>query len=591
MATAAWGSTMAQESGTTPAQKLEQKPFQFTLFGGLSMPTGTYSGIPGKAGNGANAGLALDYYFNNGPWGIGLDARYQQHKLKSFNTDTNAAGSYVYTFTDGYTTFQQSGKNAFQHLAFSLGPVYRTRFGAFDLNVFARVGALLQQYPEYRQELYALNPFTSQYENVLTPFYTDNPSSKPISLMGLGGARLVYNVNTNLGIVLQADYLSSFGKNGKFTTAEHEPLTAIKDGSIKFTEEPEGSRNYINNVHEYFSEHTVSRSTPITNMNLSLGLQLRFGNAQKRGGKGSSGQSKGAAEAIVMVKDKKTGLALSGVKVQIKDAQGIVYTGITDANGMINTKLPAKDYAVSGDKNGLATTNAQIASSEFKSNNVYKELYHDDERFTLTGETVDCKTGRKVSGIDVMLTQSGTGATVSQISDKDGRFNFQLDPKKEYNLVANEQGKFSQTEIVSTKGLDRNKTLYVTLKLGVCDLKEGEAFVVKNIFYDFDAAVIRSDAALVLDNIVRIMKANPKMTIELSSHTDSRGERQYNQTLSQQRADAAVNYLVSKGIARKRLVAKGYGELKLVNHCSDGASCSEEEHEQNRRTEIQVLKY
>ncbi|MCY1379264.1 Photosystem I chlorophyll a apoprotein A2 [compost metagenome] len=81
------------------------------------------------------------------------------------------------------------------------------------------------------------------------------------------------------------------------------------------------------------------------------------------------------------------------------------------------------------------------------------------------------------------------------------------------------------------------------------------------------------------------------MTIELSSHTDSRGERQYNQSLSQQRAEAAVNYLVSKGIARKRLVAKGYGENRLVNNCADGVNCTEEEHEQNRRTEIKVLKY
>ncbi|MNL55336.1 Photosystem I chlorophyll a apoprotein A2 [compost metagenome] len=139
--------------------------------------------------------------------------------------------------------------------------------------------------------------------------------------------------------------------------------------------------------------------------------------------------------------------------------------------------------------------------------------------------------------------------------------------------------------------MDRSKTLYVTLKLGVCDLKEGEAFVVKNIFYDFDASAIRPDAAIVLDNIVRVMKDNPRMTIELSSHTDSRGERQYNQSLSQQRAEAAVNYLVSKGIARKRLVAKGYGENRLVNNCADGVNCTEEEHEQNRRTEIKVLKY
>ncbi|WP_202615982.1 OmpA family protein [Edaphocola flava] len=585
------GSVVAQETVPVPATGMEQKPFQITLFGGLSMPTGTYSGAPGKAKNGINGGLALDYFFNNSNWGIGIDARYQQHKLKAFNTDSNAAGSYIYTFQDGYTTFTQKG-NAFQHIALSLGPVYRTRFGAFDLNVFARVGALMQQYPQYQQDLYAMNPFTAQYEHLITPVYTDNSSDKPLALMGLAGARLVYNINSNLGIVLQADYLSSFGKAGKFTVTQHEQTAQVLDGSIKFWEEPEGSRNYVNNVDQYFRKETTSSTTPITNMNISLGLQLRFGNSSKRSHDNSGGnQSKGAVETIVMVKDKKTGLALGGVKVQIKDAGGVVYTGITDANGMINTKLAAKDYTVGGDKNGVATTSAQIAQTEFKGNNVYKELFHDDERFTLVGETIDCKTGHKISGIEVNLTQGDNGAMLTQISDKEGRFNFQLDPKKDYNIVASERGKFSQTELVTTKGLDRSKTLYVTLKLGVCDLKEGEAFVVKNIFYDFDASAIRPDAAIVLNNIVRVMKANPRMTIELSSHTDSRGDRQYNQTLSQQRAEAAVNYLVSKGIARKRLVAKGYGENRLVNNCADGTNCTEEEHEQNRRTEIKVLKY
>ena len=589
--TAAQAQQAAPAPKTTPAAAMEQKPFQFTLFGGLSLPTGTYKGAPGNAQNGINLGLSLDYFFNNSNWGLGLDARYQQHKLKAFNTDSNAAGSYIYTFQDGYTTFTQEG-NSFQHFAVSLGPVYRTRFGAFDLNVFARVGALMQQYPGYRQDLYARNPFTTQYEHLLSPVYTDNSSNKPVALMGLAGARLVYNVNSNLGIVLQADYLNSFGKAGQYTVTSHEQVSQVMDGSIKFWEEPEGSRNYVNNVYEYFRRETTSKSTPITNMNVSLGLQLRFGNSSKRSStKGGGGENKGAVETIVMVKDKKTGLALSGVKVQIKDAGGMVYTGITDADGMIKTRLAAKDYTVGGDKNGMATTSANIAQAEFKGNNVYKELYHDDERFTLVGETVDCKTGRKISGIEVNLSQSATGTTVSQISDKDGRFNFQLDPKKEYNIVASEQGKFSQTELVSTKGLDRSKTLYVTLKLGVCDLKEGEAFVVKNIFYDFDASAIRSDAAIVLDNIVRVMRDNPKMTIELSSHTDSRGDRQYNQTLSQQRAESAVNYLVSKGIARKRLVAKGYGETRLVNNCAHAVTCAEEADEQNRRTQINVLKY
>src|SRR5690606_31431433 len=132
-----------------------------------------------------------------------------------------------------------------------------------------------------------------------------------------------------------------------------------------------------------------------------------------------------------------------------------------------------------------------------------------------------------------------------------------------------------------TKGLDRSKTLYVTLKLGVCNLIEGDNWVLKNIHYDFDKFNIRPDAAVILDNVVAIMKQNPSLVIELSSHTDSRGDDQYNQRLSQQRAESAVAYLVRNGIDRSRLIAAGYGESRLLNNCGNGVNCSEEQHQEN----------
>jgi len=81
----------------------------------------------------------------------------------------------------------------------------------------------------------------------------------------------------------------------------------------------------------------------------------------------------------------------------------------------------------------------------------------------------------------------------------------------------------------------------------------------------------------------------PDMKIELSSHTDSRGSNLYNQKLSQSRADAAVAYILSKGISKSRIIAVGYGESRLVNGCSDGVNCSEQQHQENRRTEFQIV--
>jgi len=84
-------------------------------------------------------------------------------------------------------------------------------------------------------------------------------------------------------------------------------------------------------------------------------------------------------------------------------------------------------------------------------------------------------------------------------------------------------------------------------------------------------------------------KDNKDLTIEIGSHTDSRGSDAYNLKLSQARAQSVVDYLIGKGIAPERLVAVGYGETKLVNRCSNGVDCTEEEHQKNRRTTFRII--
>lgn len=115
------------------------------------------------------------------------------------------------------------------------------------------------------------------------------------------------------------------------------------------------------------------------------------------------------------------------------------------------------------------------------------------------------------------------------------------------------------------------------------------SYILKNIYYDLDKADIRADAAIELDKLYAILQQNPKIRIELSSHTDSRALDAYNMELSQRRAQAAVDYLVNKGIARNRLIPKGYGETRLLNRCANGVSCPEADHQANRRTEVKII--
>ena len=112
-----------------------------------------------------------------------------------------------------------------------------------------------------------------------------------------------------------------------------------------------------------------------------------------------------------------------------------------------------------------------------------------------------------------------------------------------------------------------------------------------HIYYDLDKAYIRPDAAIELDKVVEVMSLNPGITIELSSHTDSRASDAYNLDLSQRRATSAADYIIRKGIPESRILGVGYGETRLVNNCGNGAQCSEDEHSANRRTEFRVVGY
>jgi len=121
-------------------------------------------------------------------------------------------------------------------------------------------------------------------------------------------------------------------------------------------------------------------------------------------------------------------------------------------------------------------------------------------------------------------------------------------------------------------------------------LKEGVTIVLENIYYDFDKSAIRTGDALELDALATILKAYPSIEIDLIAHTDSRGKKDYNLFLSEERAVSAKNYLIAKGIDDNRVRAVGKGEEVLRNSCSDGVNCSDVEHQYNRRTEVIIRK-
>lgn len=563
---------------------------QIAAFGGFSMPLGDYKNEIGRAKNGYFGGLAIDQYFKGNKWGIGIDARFLNHDIRKLDS--------VF-FDNGYIATDYINHASFQHVGVSLGPTYKSNFGKLDLEAFLRGGVLFQGFPQYKQSLY-INQAVGPAVNMFDTYYTNNPKRITKAWMGLGGLRLSYAINENLGVFAQADYLRTFGKSfGSDSSEFHISKYAVKQALTQADVlTVKGER--IDNLNTYYDDIATSQKTFVQSVNLGIGIKYIFG--AKRKVKPEPPVTKTVAplvnvapkDILVVVKDKQTGQALSGVTVKIT-RNSIDNISISNADGQAERIKAAEKgvYLITAIKNGIAAESVTIGLADFdKSGNViYKEIYHDDPRFTLIGETVNANDNSKLPGIGTVLTNASNSSNMTQISDGEAKFVYQLEQQSDYNIVANQAGKFSQTEHVTTKGLDRSKTLYVTLKLGVSHLGEGAVFVLKNIHYDFDQSFIRAEAGRILDNLVNVMSQNPTLRIELSSHTDSRGKDAYNMRLSQQRAEAAVNYLVNKGVERSRMVAKGYGETRLLNQCGNGVQCSEDEHQANRRTEIKVLKY
>ncbi len=119
--------------------------------------------------------------------------------------------------------------------------------------------------------------------------------------------------------------------------------------------------------------------------------------------------------------------------------------------------------------------------------------------------------------------------------------------------------------------------------------KQETITIIESLYYAYGDYKIDAAGQNILDKVITVLNSNANLNIELSSHTDSRSSDSYNLSLSQKRAKAAVDYLISKGINKNRLKAVGYGETRLLNNCKNDAPCTEEEHAKNRRTEFKIV--
>ncbi len=212
--------------------------------------------------------------------------------------------------------------------------------------------------------------------------------------------------------------------------------------------------------------------------------------------------------------------------------------------------------------------------------------------YVLDGSVLQDSAGtRSILPGSLVLILNEQGDTIkSLIADSVGNFKATLDPDTKYKLIASKDGHLTEEIEVLIP-----KVLYKDLKPGDNEIAHqvqiilpmkamNVEFAIDNIYYDYDKWNIRPDAAIELFKVVEFMKLNTDVSIELGSHTDARGSATYNRNLAQKRAQAAVDFIVSKGVDKVRISAKGYGEDKLVIQNAK----TEDDHQHNRRTTVRI---
>ncbi|WCL80331.1 OmpA family protein [Saprospira sp. CCB-QB6] len=228
------------------------------------------------------------------------------------------------------------------------------------------------------------------------------------------------------------------------------------------------------------------------------------------------------------------------------------------------------------------------------------------------GQVLNDKTGEPLANAAVELMSNCQKASIKGNTDAEGNYSLKALANCQYVIKASKEGYFTSTNKFNTLHVDEDTTFNANVALpelfklddpnnpngeggsfggGNPNGFEGEqVYQIDAIYYDYDQDRINLERSTGLQQLLDIMVNNPELVVEIRSHTDSRGDANYNLELSSRRAKAVADYLIAKGISEARLSYLGLGESQLLNGCDDFSSCNEAQHGENRRTEFRVIR-
>lgn len=257
----------------------------------------------------------------------------------------------------------------------------------------------------------------------------------------------------------------------------------------------------------------------------------------------------------------------------------------------INTGKDDFSFVVNSEEN-----TGFLSSNRSGSDNLYTFIRKDKNRSVLIEGTVkDLHSQEILPNTTITLFDENNNAIDSVKVDKDGKYKFYVKPFKTYKIEG-----FKPLYIPKDIDFDTEDSgkieLNIELELESYDdaedivyEKDGYVYIqLENIYFELDKWNIEPQAATTLNVLIDLMKKYPRMEVQLGAHTDTRSSYEYNMKLSDNRANSALEYIISKGINQSRLTAIGYGETQLLVDCGD--NCTEEEHSINRRCEFIITK-
>ncbi|SFC87071.1 OmpA family protein [Algibacter pectinivorans] len=210
---------------------------------------------------------------------------------------------------------------------------------------------------------------------------------------------------------------------------------------------------------------------------------------------------------------------------------------------------------------------------------------------SIKGEVLDLETQIKLPNTIVILKDDEGNEIAKTITAEDATFSFNVSPFETYRISTQKEGfKAATVNFFANSGSEttykKDIELHTTEPV-IAKVENEMRIVLENIYFNFNKWHVKEESFITLNKVVKVLKANPDMKLAVNAHTDNKGRESYNLSLSNKRAASAVNYLITNGISKARLVSKGYGESKPLVDCK--TSCSESDLQTNRRVEFVIV--